>query len=83
MRSKSAVYFKLLLESEIKQSKAFVNKVTVSERAQETSYLVAELGTRKEKGHLVGENLIKPVCKIIVGKMLGRDAVQYIENVPL
>jgi hypothetical protein len=43
MTSKSADYFTWLLESQNKQSKAFVSKVTVSEKAQEASYLVAEL----------------------------------------
>jgi hypothetical protein len=37
------------LESQNKQSKAFVSKVTVSEKAQEASYLVAELIAQKRK----------------------------------
>ncbi|XP_072909831.1 zinc finger BED domain-containing protein 5-like isoform X6 [Hemitrygon akajei] len=83
LTDKSADYFKQLLESENKQSKSFVNKVTVSKRAQEASYLVAELITQKRKSHTVGENLIMPACKIIVGKMLGQDAVREIEKVSL
>jgi hypothetical protein len=66
-----------------KQSKAFVSVVSDSERSQEASYLVAELTAQKAKRHTVGENLVMPVCKIIVGKMLGRDWVREIENVPL
>jgi hypothetical protein len=68
MISKSADYFKRLLESQNKQSKAFVSTVTVGEKAQEASYLVAELIPQKMKSHTVGENLIMPACKIIVGK---------------
>jgi hypothetical protein len=45
--------------------------------------LVAELIPQKRKSHTVGENLIKPACKIIVGKMLGQYAVQEIGNFPL
>jgi hypothetical protein len=63
------------LESQNKQSKAFVSKLTVGEKAQEASYLVAELIAQKRKSHTVGENLIIPACKIVVGIMLGEDAV--------
>jgi hypothetical protein len=67
MTSKSDdYYFKRLLESRNKRSRAFVNKATVSEKAWVASYLVAEL-------HTISENLIMPTCKIIVGKMLGQD----------
>jgi hypothetical protein len=45
MTGKNADYFKRLLGSQNKQSKAFVSKVTVTEKAQETSYLVTELIT--------------------------------------
>jgi hypothetical protein len=45
--------------------------VTASEKAQEASYLVAELAAQKRKGRTVGENLI----------MLAQ--VGEIENVPL
>jgi polyhydroxyalkanoate synthesis regulator phasin len=78
MTSKSDDYFKRLLESQIKLSKAFVSKGTVSEKAQEASYLVAELIAQKRKSHTVCENLIMPACK-----MLGQDAVRENENIPL
>ena len=81
MSNKSADYFKRLLETQRKQSAAFVSKVSVSENAQEASYLVAELIAQKRKSHTVGENLIMPACKILVGKMLGQDAVRATENV--
>jgi hypothetical protein len=71
------------LESPYKQSKAFVSQLTISEKAQEANYLVAELTAQKSKSHTVGENLIIPACKIKVGKMLGQDAVQETEDVPL
>jgi hypothetical protein len=74
MTSKSD-YFKRLLESQNKKSKAFVSKVTVSEKAQDASYLVAELTAQKRKSHTIGQKLTMPACKIILGKMLGQDAV--------
>ena len=39
---KTTDYFKRLLESQVQQSKVFEKKVTVSEKAKEASYLVAE-----------------------------------------
>jgi hypothetical protein len=36
---------------------------------------------QKRKCHVIGENLIMPACKITVGKILGQDAVQEMENV--
>jgi hypothetical protein len=48
-----------------KQSQDFVSKVTISEKAQEASFLVAEFITQKRKSHTVGENLIMPACKIM------------------
>ena len=39
---KTTDYFKRLLESQVQQSKVFEMKVTVSEKVQEASYLVAE-----------------------------------------
>jgi hypothetical protein len=66
-----------------KQIKAFVSKVTVSEKDKEASYLVAKLIAQKRKSHTVGENLIMAACKSIVGKMLRQDAVRETENTPL
>ena len=69
LKNKSVDYFKRLLESQKKQSTAFLNKVSVGEKALEASYLVAEIIAQKRKSYTVGENLILPACKIIVGKM--------------
>ena len=83
MKNKSADYFKRLLEYQKKQSVTFVNKVSVSEKVQEVSYLVVEIITQKRKRQTIYENLIMLACKIIVGKMLGQNTVQEIENVLL
>ena len=75
MKNKSADNFKRLLESQMKQSTAFWSKVSESEKALEASYLIAEIITKKMKSYTVGENLIFPAGKIIVGKMFGQNAV--------
>jgi hypothetical protein len=66
MTSKSADYFKRLLKSQNKQSKAFVGKVTVNENAHEASCLVAELIAQKRKSYAPGEKIIMPACKFIM-----------------
>jgi hypothetical protein len=66
--SENADYFKWRLKSKNKLCKAFVSKVTVSVKAQEGSYLVAELIAQKKESQTAGENLIMPACKIIVVK---------------
>jgi hypothetical protein len=57
---------------------AFVSKVTFSEKAQEASYLEAELIAQKR--HAGDENLTMPLCKIIGDKMLEQDAVQEMDT---
>jgi hypothetical protein len=71
LTSKGVCYFKQLLESQNKQSKAFVKKVTFNEKSQEASYLVEE---PKRKSHTVRDNLIMPACKILLSKMLQQEA---------
>jgi hypothetical protein len=62
LTSKGAHYIKWLLESQNKQTKAFVKKVTSSGKTQEAGYLVAEIIAQKRKSHTVGENQIIPAC---------------------
>ena len=46
--------------------------------------LEAEIIAKKRKSRTVGKNLILPSYKIIVGRsMLGQNAEQEVENVPL
>jgi hypothetical protein len=45
--------------------KVFEKKITISEKAQEASYLVAELIAQKMESHTITESLVIPACKII------------------
>jgi hypothetical protein len=76
LTSKSADYFKRLLESQNKESKAFASKVKVSGKAQE-----AELTAQRRKSHVGGETLIMTASTIIVSKRLGQDTVRETANV--
>ncbi len=58
-------------------------KVTISDKAQEASYLVAELVVRKMKSHTNAESLIMPTCKIIVRTVLGEEAESELGKVPV
>jgi hypothetical protein len=71
------------LDSQDKQRKVFDNKVTVSEKAQEASYLVAELVAQKLKRRTAAESLIMPACKIIVKTMTGKEAESEVDKVPV
>jgi hypothetical protein len=66
LSNKTIDYFQRLSDSQGKQRKVLVKKVTTSEKAQEASYLVAELVAQKMKSHTIDESLIMPACKLIV-----------------
>ncbi len=76
-------YFRRLLDSKQKQRKFFEKKVTISDKAHEASYLVAELAAKKMKSHTIAESLIMPACKIIVRTMLGEEAESELSKVPV
>jgi hypothetical protein len=80
LSNKTTDYFQQLLDSKGKQCKIFEKKVTM---AQEASYLVAELVAQKMKSYTTAESLIMPACKIIVKKMIGKEAESEIDKVPV
>ncbi len=83
MLNKTADYFQRLLDSQEKQRKFFKKKATISDKAQEASYLVAEVVAKKMKSHTFAESLIMPACKIIVRTMLGEEAESELSKVPV
>jgi hypothetical protein len=59
MSSKIMYYFKRLFDSPGTQRKDFEKKkVIISEKAQETSYSIAELVAQQMKNHTTAESLI-------------------------
>ena len=83
LSNKTVDYFRRLLDSQQKQRKVFEKKVTISDKAQEASYLVAELVAKKMKSHTIAESLIMPACIIIVRTMLGEEAESELSKVPV
>ncbi len=55
---KTVEYFRRLFDSQQKQRKFCEKKVTISDKAQEASYLVAELVAKKMKSQTIAESLI-------------------------
>ncbi len=70
------------MDSQQKQRK-FFEKVTISDKAQEASYLVAELVAKKIQSYTIAESLLMPACKIIVRTMLGEEAESELSKVPV
>jgi hypothetical protein len=76
-------YFQRLLDSQNKQRKVSEKKVTISEKAQEASYLVAELIAQKMKSRATAESLVTPACKTIARTTIGKGAQTEIDRVPV
>ena len=83
LSDKHIEYFKRLLNSRNKQVSTFVKKVTVSDEAQNASYLIAKIVAQQSKPHTVAEKLIMPACIAIVKTTLGNDAADMVSKVPV
>jgi hypothetical protein len=71
------------MDPEKKKRKAFEKTVTISEKAQETSYLVAVLTAGKVKSHTTAESIIMRACKITARTVTGKEAESEIDKVPV
>ncbi len=83
LSNKTVDYFRRLLDSQQKQRKVYEKKVTIIDKAQEASYLVAELVAKKMTSHTIAESLIMHACKIILRTMLGEEAESELSKVPV
>lgn len=83
LSDKPVEYFKRLLLLNERQSLRFQKKIKLSDKAQEASYLVAELVAKDMKPHTVAESLILPACCAMVRTMLGPESEAEIKKIPL
>ncbi len=83
LQGKCESYFKTLSEQPTKEASFFKSRITVSEKAQISSYEVSELIAQNMKAHTLGESLILPACKKIVKTMLGNEAAKEISKTPV
>lgn len=80
---KPVEYFKRLLLNQSAQASTFTKHSSVSEKAQEASYVVAELIAQKMKSHTTAESIILPACCEVVKIMFGEDCEKEIRKIPL
>ncbi|XP_063785805.1 zinc finger BED domain-containing protein 5-like [Pseudophryne corroboree] len=76
-------YFNRLLAEQKRQAKQWAKITTVSDKAQEASYAVAEIVAKKMKSHTIAESVILPACCKIVNIMFGEKYEQEILKIPL
>ncbi|VVC27884.1 Hypothetical protein CINCED_3A000352 [Cinara cedri] len=60
-----------------------IKRVTISDKALEASFKVAELISKNMNSHVIGEKLIGPACLAMVETMLGKESKDVISKVPL
>jgi hypothetical protein len=71
------------MDPEKEQRNVFQKTVTNSEKAEEASYLVAELTAEKVKSHTTAENIMIRACKITAKTVTGKVAESEIDKVPV
>jgi hypothetical protein len=71
------------MDPEKKQRKVFEKTVTISEKAQEASYSVAEVTAEKVKSHTTAESIMIRACKITAKTVTGKEAESEIDKVPV
>ena len=83
LSDKPRIYFERILAEKKQQSQAFTKVFKVSTKAQEASYLVAEIIAKNSRPHTEAERIILPACSAIVKTMLGDKAEEEIKKIPL
>ena len=83
LSDKPRIYFERILAERKQQSQAFTKVFKVSTKAQEASYLVAEIIAKNSRPHTEAESIIFPACSAIVKTMLGDKAKEEIKKIPL
>lgn len=76
-------YFERLLSNQSTQASTFTKLSSISEKAQEASYTVAELIAQKMKSHTTAESIILPACCEVVKIMFGEDYEKEVRKIPL
>lgn len=76
-------YFKRILSGETSQAKVFIRQKTLSDKAQEASYAVAELVAKKMKSHTSAETLIMPACCEVAKIMFGEEYEKQVKKIPM
>ena len=76
-------YFKRLIADQTRQSQQLTKITTISDKAQEASYAVADIVAKKMKSHTIAESVILPACCKIVNIMFGEKYEQEVLKIPV
>ena len=71
LSDKPRIYFERILAEKKQQSQTFTRVFKVSAKAQEASYLVAEIIAKNSRPYTEAESISFPTCSAIVKTMLG------------
>jgi len=82
-KDKTIQYFEQLQQERQNQSKKMKKSFSIPARAQITSYQIAQLIAERKKPHSDAEGLILPAMLIAVENMLGHEAINKINCIPL
>jgi hypothetical protein len=80
---KTRLYFERLLNSNKRAASNMIKRVTISDKALEASFKVAELIAKNMNSHVIGEKLIESACLVMVETMLGKESKDVISKVTL
>ena len=83
LSEKPVEYFTELSKLTKKQSALFTKRMKTSEKAQEASYLVAQIIAKNKEPHMVAETTIKESCCAIVRTMFGPEFELEVRKIPL
>ncbi|XP_068229494.1 zinc finger BED domain-containing protein 5-like [Palaemon carinicauda] len=83
LANKPRSYFEGLLREQKQQSAMLSKKVKVADKAEEASYLVAELVVKSIKPHAIAETLILLAYSAIVEAMFGSEAEKEVRKIPV
>lgn len=83
LKDKPKAYFENLSAQQSKQVKKITSFLKVPEKALVASYKVAQLLAKQKKAHTEAETIIAPALSIIVGTILGSEALEKVKKVPL
>ena len=82
-KDKTKDFFVRKSQEYIQQKTRTVNLATVSEKAQKSSYLVAQRIAKSKKPHTIAQELILPAAVEMCEIMLGTEAADKLKAIPL
>ena len=83
LSTKPVEYFIELSKSRKKQFTTFIKRMKTSDKAQEASYLVAQIIAKNKEPHTIAETTIKESCCAIVRTMFGPEFEMEVNKIPL